>query len=161
MKVNSSQFRNSTIGKMTCTLQQKSALVMFIRVNMKHHILILLTLIISNNAVDPFEKQFDDVDNWLYTMQAYLSSSPISQVAGKMGPIRWNEVGLAGYAIIDVWLHYHCKLQNSGEKINACVRCYDTENATEMVACTAKYLPDDFMPCWDIEEVITYPLLIS
>ena len=57
-------------------------------VNMKHHILILLTFIVSNNAVDPFEKQFDDVDNWLYTMQAYLSSSPVSQVAGKMGPIR-------------------------------------------------------------------------
>ena len=128
---------------------------------MKHHILILLTFIVSNNAVDPFEKQFDDVDNWLYTMQAYLSSSPISQVAGKMGPIRWNEVGLAGYAIIDVWLHYHCKLQNSGEKINACIRCYDTENATEMVACTAKYLPDDFMPCWDVEEVITLSLLSS
>lgn len=73
---------------MTSSLQQKSASVMFIWVNMKHHILILLTFIVSNNAVDPFEKQFDDVDNWLYTMQAYLSSSPVSQVAGKMGPIR-------------------------------------------------------------------------
>ena len=73
---------------MTSSLQQKYASVMTIRVNMKHHILILLTFIVSNNAVDPFEKQFDDVDNWLYTMQAYLSSSPVSQVAGKMGPIR-------------------------------------------------------------------------
>ena len=86
-------------------------------------------------------------------MQAYLSSSPSSQVAGKMGPIRWSEVGLAGFAILDVWMHYHCKLQNTGEKINQCVQCFNTENATEMVACTAKYLPDDYMPCWDVEEV--------
>ena len=55
---------------------------------MMHHILIFFAFIFSSYAVDPFEKQFDDVDNWLYTMQAYLSSSPISQVAGKMGPIR-------------------------------------------------------------------------
>ena len=66
---------------------------------------------------------------------------------------RWNEVGLAGYAIVDVWLHYHCQLQNTGEKINDCVKCYNTENVTQMVACTAMYLPDDFMPCWDVEEV--------
>ena len=71
---------------MTCNLQQKSASV--IKVNMKHHILIFFAFIFSSYAVDPFEKQFEDVDNWLYTMQAYLSSSPISQVAGKMGPIR-------------------------------------------------------------------------
>ena len=71
-----------------------------------------------------------------------------------MGPIQWNEIGIAGYAIVDTWMYYHCKILNSEAKAAECMKCFDTENATQMIDCTDKYLPKDFMDCWDVKEVI-------
>ena len=62
-------------------------------------------------------------------MQAYLSLSPTNQMRGKMGPIKWNEIGIAGYAIVDTWMYYHCKILNSEQKAAECMKCFDTENA--------------------------------
>lgn len=88
-------------------------------------------------------------DEWKSSLEYYLRASPSLQKDDK---IRWNELGYVGGAIVEIWTYRDCSMKE-GIDPDHCVKCWleAAENVTDMINCTAQYMPENYMKCWDIQ----------
>jgi len=109
---------------------------------------IILTISI-HGTLGHFWGEDKDKDAWIYSMQA--SMFELAKQQGGLEPVKWDQLGYAGSAIIEVWIDQHCSLKDEGKTKYECHQCYidADDNVQKVIECTEKYLPEEYMECWN------------
>lgn len=112
---------------------------------------IILSIALLIKAIEAFDE--DSEEEWIFRMQHVLSKS-LSSIHGQN--VKFGQLGIAGGAVVDVWLNQHCSMKNGTEgKVMDCMSCFHRhyQNISGIANCTRTYLPDDYHSCVNYENV--------
>ena len=114
--------------------------------------LLVLSIALLFKVIESFDEDSDE-DDWIFRMQHVLSRS-LSSLPGHQ--VKFDQLGIAGGAVVDVWLHQHCSLKNNSQgKVMECMSCFNRQykNTSGIANCTKAYLPDDYHTCVNFDYV--------